>query len=77
MSKYQLKKIRHSRRQVKKKKFKEKKQVRERFIYNKGVKLLDKEFDKAMANKLMTNEKNYTTCRKRWITQTERRYFKN
>ena len=56
MSKYQLKKIRHSGRQVKKQ-FKEKKQVRERFIYNKGVKLLDKEFDIAMANKLMTNEK--------------------
>lgn len=57
MSRYQLKKIRHSRRQVKKKQSKEKKQVTERFIYNKGVKLLDKEFDIAMANKLMTNEK--------------------
>lgn len=56
MSRYQLKNIRHHKSQAKKKS-KEKKQVTERFIYNKGVKLLDKEFDIAMANKLMTNEK--------------------
>ena len=56
MSRYQLKKIRHSKRQIKKKS-KEKKQVTERFIYNKGVKLLDKELDIAIANKLMTNKK--------------------